>query len=248
VGLARDHRLVVGSSRFGLLRSLRLFSAFALIAVLAMQLAPTGEAAASIGATRTSTGPFALLSARSATSPAGACQTDGAIITTALAAFRAEHPHVIPTRKKLLNGVNGHPYLQGWSYPQPFYSYSISSKGKLLLAIPASTEKYAYDNPAQCEKLKGVTIQKIDRDDSCRADGATVAVAMAAFGAQNPHLTPSRKLLVGKKHGGPYLTGWPHYPPFYAYSLSAHGVLMVAIPARATPSAYRGPRVCNALI
>jgi hypothetical protein len=234
-------------SGWGLARSWRLCAALALVAVLAIQTSPTSDAAASVGATRASSGATHLES-HDATSPAGACQSDGAVITTALAAFRAEHPHVTPTRKRLLKGFNGHPYLQGWSYPQPFYSYSISSKGKLLLAIPASTETYVFDNPAQCEKLKGVTIQRIDRDDSCRADGATVAVAMAAFAAQNPHLTPSRKLLVSKKHGGPYLTGWPHYPPWYAYSLSAHGVLMISIPARATPSAYRGPRVCNALI
>jgi signal peptidase I len=80
----------------------------------------------------------------------------------------------------------------------------------------------------------------------CQATGATLSVAMAAFSAQNPHLTPTEPLLLSHAHGGPYLASWPTPNKHFNYSIVA-GKLMVSIPASAKAKLFGGPNVCSAL-
>jgi hypothetical protein len=218
----------------------------AIVAVLSIQFAPSAGAAAR-GVSNPPRNDSSALTAHYATSMVAYCQIDGAVVGTALAAYRAVHPHAVPTRALLLHGVGG-PFLKSWPHNEPFYGYSISSNGRLLLSIPADAQTVIYVNPSQCEPLKGATLAKILKDESCRADGASVAVAMAAFAAQNPPVIPNQSLLDGKKYGGPYLSGWPHNRPWYAFSITAHGALLIAVPASAKPKAYTNLTQCNALI
>ena len=80
--------------------------------------------------------------------------------------------------------------------------------------------------------------------ESCQADGATVAVALAAFHAQNRGVTPSESALTRRDHGGPYLEGWPH-STHYSFSLGKSGTLLVAVPPASKSVAYRGPANCS---
>jgi hypothetical protein len=86
---------------------------------------------------------------------------------------------------------------------------------------------------------------------ACEADGATVSTAMAAFTAQNPGTTITAALLVGKRHGGPYITNWPYNPAYYVFSIKS-GVLDLAVlksvgpPFVYTkPKAFEGPQNCS---
>jgi len=81
--------------------------------------------------------------------------------------------------------------------------------------------------------------------ESCQADGATVAVALAAFHAQHRGVKPSKSALTRKGHGGPYLEGWPH-SAHYSFSLGKSGALLVAAPPESKSVAYRGPASCAA--
>jgi hypothetical protein len=80
---------------------------------------------------------------------------------------------------------------------------------------------------------------------SCQADGATVAVALAAFRATNPSVKPSEAVLTGKGHGGPFLQRWPH-SAHYSFTLNQSGTLLVAVPPDTKSVTYRGPSSCAA--
>jgi signal peptidase I len=80
----------------------------------------------------------------------------------------------------------------------------------------------------------------------CQAIGATLSVAMAAFGAQNPHVLPSEGLLLGHQDGGPYLASWPRASRYFNFSIVA-GKLMVSVPTSAKKMLFRGPSSCSKL-
>ncbi len=80
----------------------------------------------------------------------------------------------------------------------------------------------------------------------CQAAGATLSVAMAAFGAQNPHVIPSEELLLSHQDGGPYLAAWPGASRYFDYSIVA-GKLMVSVPTSAKRMLFRGPSSCSKL-
>ena len=74
-----------------------------------------------------------------------------------------------------------------------------------------------------------------------------IGIAIAAFEAKNPGVTPTEPLLLGTNDGGPYLKKWPTGTHSYAYSISSSGVLQIAIPATAKPTAFKGPASCDSL-
>ena len=82
---------------------------------------------------------------------------------------------------------------------------------------------------------------------ACQSDGMVIGIAIAAFEAKNPGVTPTETLLIGTNDGGPYLNRWPTRIPSYAYSISSSGVLQIAIPATAKPTAFKGPASCDSL-
>lgn len=83
--------------------------------------------------------------------------------------------------------------------------------------------------------------------EACQADGSIVETAIAVFEAEKPGVTPTEALLTVTTNGGPFLSRWPQGAPSYAFSLSSKGVLLVAIPATATPTVYKGPATCDPL-
>jgi len=99
--------------------------------------------------------------------------------------------------------------------------------------------------------LGGVTGQSAVA--ACKADGATVSTALAAFNTDNPNLagtaittddlgpTPTTGVTVS---GGPFLQSWPSNGTHYAFSLGTAtpnlGALMISVPSTATPVAYTG--------
>ncbi len=121
------------------------------------------------------------------------CQADGAIIQTAMMAFKSEKPGVLVTKIRLTGTSEGGPYINGWPNRAPFYSFSINGSGVLELAIPDNGRKYVYTGPNSCEKLKDVTNSDIRVVLACTADGATVAVAMAAFSIATSRRQGERK-------------------------------------------------------
>ena len=88
------------------------------------------------------------------------------------------------------------------------------------------------------------TISEVATVDSCNADAHTVLVAVKAFKSKNPGVEPTKSLLLGNAHGGPYLKKWPNYNKSYSIKLNAFGGLLVAIPSTAKPTIYRAS-VCN---
>lgn len=81
--------------------------------------------------------------------------------------------------------------------------------------------------------LGGITGQSAAA--ACKADGATVSTAKAAFEAQNPGSTGTGGPLVGDASnltpsllGGPYIQSWPSNSPHYFFKILS-GVLNVTI-------------------
>jgi hypothetical protein len=172
------------------------------------------------------------------------CQSVGATIATALAAFRAENPGITPTEALLVS----HHDIDNWPQTAPYFTYSLNAAGTLQVSVPSSAATKTYEGPSACKKLNGVTSSTIRVLGACEADGATISVAIAAFHAQNPSITPTEKNLVGSAHGGPYLKNWAHNSPHYAFTLSHAGSLLISIPATARAKAYVGPSSCYSLL
>jgi hypothetical protein len=85
-----------------------------------------------------------------------ACVADGGILDTAIAAFRAENPGVLPTKSALLGSARGGPYLQSWAHQSQSYSYSLnngflylhSGTGAFLVVRPSY--RIPYTGPKSC--------------------------------------------------------------------------------------------------
>lgn len=215
--------------------------------ICSIALAGTGEVASAI--TRSGVDRAVYSSApRDSSKVVADCQVDGATIGTAMAAFESQNPGVVPTKARLQSNSDGGPYIQGWGAIPPFYTFSISATGRLLVAIPSGEQPVSYTGPSVCQKLQGVTLEKISIVAACEADGATIATAVAAFEAQNPGVVPTESRLLSKKDGGPYIRRWAHNPPYYAYSLASSGRLLVSIPANSTAVRYTGPAQCEPLL
>jgi general secretion pathway protein G len=94
--------------------------------------------------------------------------------------------------------------------------------------------------------LGGVTGQSAVA--ACKADGATVSTALAAFNTDNPSVTATPALLLpdpttGKaasgETGGPFLQSWPSNGSHYAFTLSS-GTLMIATTSTGSPPVFTG--------
>ena len=80
---------------------------------------------------------------------------------------------------------------------------------------------------------------------ACRADGATISTAIAAFESQNPGVIPTEAALLSSARGGPYLNGWANNPRFYRFTI-VKGVLEVqAGRVGSKPTRYVGMEACR---
>lgn len=88
-----------------------------------------------------------------------ACEADGATLATAIAAFEAENPNLMPTESDLVSSGLGGPYIGSWAYNPEFYSFTLS-KGILYLhagtdgflsALPSARFKFV--GPRTCLKI-----------------------------------------------------------------------------------------------
>jgi hypothetical protein len=177
------------------------------------------------------------------------CQADGAIMSTAMAAFVAQNPHVVPTMAGLLSHARGGPYLKSAPFNPAIYRFTIA-RGVLKLSGVQSigpptgyTLPLTYVGPSSCKVVRvlpgAIALQR--GIEACEADGETVAVAMAAFAAENPHVAPTVAELVSHAKGGPYLEDAPYNPKYYQFSIS-HGVLKLAtVTSEGPPIAYSAP-------
>ncbi len=83
-----------------------------------------------------------------------ACQADGATVSTAMAAFKAQNPTVVPTQG-LLTGTgttavtDGGPYVQSWPSNGTHYAFSINA-GVLQVAVPSTGTPGNYTGPGSC--------------------------------------------------------------------------------------------------
>ena len=68
-----------------------------------------------------------------------ACAADGATISTAIAAFKAENPDLNPTESALVGGGLGGPYLQSWAYNPRFYNFTLTNG---VLYLQAGTDGF----------------------------------------------------------------------------------------------------------
>jgi hypothetical protein len=78
------------------------------------------------------------------------CQVDGAIVTTAMAAFHAETHGARPTIPLLTGKKDGGPYLKNWPHNKPHYTYTLTASGVLMLAAPSSATPVRYRGPSTC--------------------------------------------------------------------------------------------------
>jgi hypothetical protein len=81
------------------------------------------------------------------------CEADGATLSTALAAFRAENRSVTPTKADLLGPADGGPYLQSWAHNPPHYAFHINSVGNLMISIPDTASGKLYAGLDSCAAL-----------------------------------------------------------------------------------------------
>lgn len=65
-----------------------------------------------------------------------ACQADGATLTTAIAAFKAENPGITPDESDLLDSSFGGPYIQTWPSNPSWYVFNLNF-GRLYLQSPS---------------------------------------------------------------------------------------------------------------
>ena len=161
--------------------------------------------------------------------------------------------------------VNGKVLRQSWTHREPL--------GTALGNVTVSTGHYFVmgDNQSvACDSRTWGTVERSNIIDqvlgvvasspsttttysatlACQADGMTVSTAIAAFEAQNPGVSPTEASLLrgGAGNGGhPYISRWPNGAPRFAFSIDAKGALMVAIPATAKPTAFKGPASCDSL-
>jgi len=112
--------------------------------------------------------------------------------------------------------------------------------------------------------LGGVTGQSAIA--ACKADGATVSTALAAFNTDNPGVTATPALMLpdpttGKavigETGGPFLQSWPSNGTHYSFSLDSTGTLFIQIPGVSNAAtqnisgagnAYTGAASCTSSI
>ena len=93
--------------------------------------------------------------------------------------------------------------------------------------------------------LGGVTGQSAVA--ACKADGATINTALAAFDAQNPSssaaVDETTLTTTDTTLGGPYLQSWPSNTSHYTYSMSS-GKIQLAI-GSGSATTYTGPGMCS---
>jgi len=83
---------------------------------------------------------------------------------------------------------------------------------------------------------------------ACKADGASVATAIAAYDAANSALPSSTSQLVG---ANAYLAAWPANTAHYLFALDGSGVEWVAIAGTTDPvgtgawAQFTGPNSCS---
>ena len=82
-------------------------------------------------------------------SAVSACNADAATIRIAIEAFDAVNPGKVPTKQLLQGNADGGPYLQSWPHNLPYYSISISAKGKVMVAAPSKAKPVVY-SPTVC--------------------------------------------------------------------------------------------------
>jgi hypothetical protein len=79
-----------------------------------------------------------------------ACQADGATVDTAMAAFHAQHPSVVPTKALLTGKKDGGPYLENWPHNAPHYTFTLTASGRLFLSAPSAVKSVLYRGPNDC--------------------------------------------------------------------------------------------------
>jgi hypothetical protein len=102
-----------------------------------------------------------LVSHASKTSRArAACQADGATVSTAIAAYKAENPGKFPTMADLISSAHHGPYLQSAPKNPDYYKFSIASHGVLKIATVNSLgppilyrTAVPFEGPSSCAKV-----------------------------------------------------------------------------------------------
>ena len=157
--------------------------------------------------------------------------------------------------------LNGTPLKQTWTHTEP-----LGTPIKSLTVAPGHYFVMGDNQQNSCDSRFWGTVRRSNILDkvlrvlsskplttaptplsACQSDGATVTTAIAAFDAAKPGVTPTEALLTGSTNDGPFLGKWPQGAPSYAFSISSKGVLLVAIPATATATVYKGPASCDPL-
>ncbi|MGC2150398.1 MAG: hypothetical protein WA618_00030 [Terriglobales bacterium] len=181
-------------------------------------------------------------------------------MSTALAAFAARNPNLVPTMAMLASKVHGGPFLRNAPFNPEIYKFSVSH-GILMLAVikslgPPTTyaSPVAYTGPSSCSGVRVLPgIQTfLKAVAQCQADGATVATGMAAYEAEVDK-TPTMSDLLSSANGGPYLRNVPHNPKYYEFSISNGQLRLATVRSEgppityAAPVSYEGPASCGAI-
>lgn len=153
--------------------------------------------------------------------------------------------------------LNGKPLKQTWTHTEPL--------GTPIQSVTVSSGHYFVmgDNqPNSCDSREWGTVRRSNiryevlrvlsskpatttttpprRFEACQSDGQVIQVAIASFDAGRPGVTPTEALLAG-------ILKWPQGAPYYAFSISSKGVLLIAIPAKAKATVFKNPASCYPL-
>jgi hypothetical protein len=178
-----------------------------------------------------------------------ACETDGSLIETALAAYVAHNPGAPVSEAALLEKSHGGPYISRWSTNVDFYQFSVSSKKLHVQSAKFGSVRVLYTSPASCvaagvsRPTNWATPADLAALNHCQADGAILGTAMQAFRDVNPRITISEAYLLSKKYQGPYLRSWPTDPHYFQFSIRG-GVLFLQSALGGIPMRYTSPNSC----
>jgi hypothetical protein len=85
-----------------------------------------------------------------------ACVADGATLSTAIAAFDAQNPGVVPTETLLTFGTSADgygAYLQRWAFNPNFYNYSLKNGTLFLSSAFSGTTPIKFTGPSSCSEI-----------------------------------------------------------------------------------------------
>ncbi len=79
-----------------------------------------------------------------------ACNSDAKAVELAVSEFELDNPTLNPTPANLAEPTNGGPFLDKWPNNGVHYAISLSSRGAVMVSVPAGARAVSYDTANPC--------------------------------------------------------------------------------------------------